>query len=225
MLLVAAALLALPAAARADLIVLTDGAVIKVDSYQVADDMVKLKLPGGGELTLSIERVDRAISDEVVQREGNVDVPEPPDGFTIGFAEGHSLPNTPYADNIWIAAREHDLNPQLLAAVAEVESRFDPRAVSKKGARGLLQVMPATGRRLGVDPRDLFDPSTNLEVGARYLRQLVDRFGGDLALVLAAYNAGEGVVERFGGVPPYRETQNYLQRIYTRLGLPFPYGS
>jgi hypothetical protein len=219
-----ACLAALPGRARADLIVLTDGAVIKVASYEAMGDAIELTLPEGGKLTMSIERVDRAIADEVVEREKRSgDAPEKPTDFTLAFSQGHALPDTPYSDDIYAAAKDNDLNPSLLAAVAFEESRFDPRAVSRKGARGLLQVMPATGKRLGVDPGDLFDPDTNLQVGARYLRELVDRFGGDLALALAAYNAGEGTVERFGGVPPYRETLDYLQRIYSRLGLgPYP---
>ena len=205
---------AIPGTAHADLIVLTDGAVIKVASYQVTGDTVQLTLAEGGQLTMSIERVDRTIADEVVEREKTAgDVPEKPTDFTLSFSQGHALPDTPYADDIFAAAKDNDLNPSLLAAVAAEESRFDPRAVSRKGARGLLQVMPSTGIRLGVSPRDLFDPDTNLQVGARYLRQLIDRFGGDLALVLAAYNAGEGTVEHYGGVPPYRETLDYLQRI------------
>jgi soluble lytic murein transglycosylase-like protein len=82
--------------------------------------------------------------------------------------------------------------------------------------------MPATGRRLGLHPAELFEPEKNLDAGARYLRELADRFQDDLSLVLAAYNAGEGAVERFGGVPPYRETLGYLSRIYALLGISTP---
>jgi soluble lytic murein transglycosylase-like protein len=208
------------AAARADLVVLTDGGTLKVASYAVEGDLLRLELATGGRLTLSLERVDRVISDEVLAAEPQLAPPPPPDGFTVRFADGHSQPDTPYGGSIWETARRHGLNPSLLAAVARVESRFDPRAVSHRGARGLMQVMPATGRRLGLRPAELFDPEKNLDAGARYLRQLADRFGDDLALVLAAYNAGEGAVERFGGVPPYRETQTYVARVYAALGLP-----
>ncbi len=212
-------------AARADLIVLTDGGVIKVDAYRAKGNNVVLTLPGGGQMTVSIELIDRAIPDEIVAKEKDPPWPKPPAGFTLGFAPGHQRPDTPYADGIWSAARDNDLNPAILAAVAAVESRFDARAVSNKGARGLLQVMPSTGIRLGVKPRQLFDPRTNLEIGARYLRELADRYSGDLALMLAAYNAGEGAVQKFGGIPPYRETLDYLRRVYARLGLTPPSGS
>jgi soluble lytic murein transglycosylase-like protein len=222
---VAACLSAAPA--RPDIVVLTDGATIKVTAYRLKGDEVVLELPGGGRMTLSIERVDRAIADEVLEAEAaeaaRLAAPPPAD-FSIRYVEGHDQPATPYGGSIWEAARNHGLNPRLLAAVAEAESRFDARAVSHKGARGLLQLMPATGRRLGLRPAELFDPIKNLDAGARYLRQLADRFQDDLSLMLAAYNAGEGAVERWGGVPPYRETWGYLARIYARLGIPSPAG-
>jgi soluble lytic murein transglycosylase-like protein len=116
----------------------------------------------------------------------------------------------------------HALDPLLLHAIARVESRHDPQAVSHAGARGLMQVMPATGARFGVgDAQALHDAPVNLEVSARYLRFLKQRFGGELPLVLAAYNAGEGAVERHGRrIPPYAETRQYVQRVleeYNRL--------
>jgi soluble lytic murein transglycosylase-like protein len=172
-------------------------------------------------MTLSIERVDRAIADEVLKAEETLPLPTPA-GFSLRFVEGLDQPDTPYGGSIYEAARRHGLNPRLLAAVAEAESAFDARAVSHRGARGLLQLMPATGRRLGLMPTELFEPEKNLDAGARYLRELADRFEDDLSLVLAAYNAGEGAVARFGGVPPYRETLGYLARIYALLGLSTP---
>jgi soluble lytic murein transglycosylase-like protein len=210
------------APARADLVVLTDGATIKVDSYLVEGDQVVLTLPGGGEMTLSIERVDRAIADEVVAAEEAESAAPSLADFTLRFVEGHDQPDTPYGGTIYEAARRNGLNPRLLAAVAQAESNFDARAVSHRGARGLLQLMPATGRRLGLQPAELFEPEKNLDAGARYLRELADRFQDDLSLVLAAYNAGEGAVQRFSGVPPYRETLGYLSRIYALLGLTTP---
>lgn len=120
-------------------------------------------------------------------------------------------------------AQRHDIDPLLLHAVAHIESRHQSQAISPAGARGLMQVMPATGRGLGVAnaERELLTPEANLDASARYLKQLQTRFGNDLRLVLAAYNAGEGAVERHGRrVPPYAETQAYVRNVmavYTEL--------
>jgi len=119
-------------------------------------------------------------------------------------------------------ARAHDIDPLLLHAIARVESRHDPQAVSPAGARGVMQVMPTTARRFGVgDARSLHHAPTNLEVSAAYLKTLQGRFGNNLPLVLAAYNAGEGAVERHGlRIPPYAETQRYVHDVlgeYQRL--------
>jgi soluble lytic murein transglycosylase-like protein len=179
---------------------------------------VRLELAGGGALTLSIERIDRVIADEVLAREAELERRPPPPAFSLYYAPGQDQPDTPYGDAIYESARRYGLNPTLVAAVVEAESKFDPRAVSRKGARGLMQLMPATARRLGFQPAELHDPEKNLDAGARYLRQLVDRYG-ELDLALAAYNAGEGAVDRHGGVPPYRETVAYVRRVYAALGL------
>ena len=201
--------------AQAELVVLTDGAHFKVAGYEVVDEAMRLELVGGGRMTLAIERVERVVEDEVVPRPA-----EPPLAaeFAFGFSEDQEPPATPFAEPIYASARRHGLNPTLVAAVVRTESSFDPRAVSRKGARGLMQLMPATGRRLGVAPAELYEPEKNLEAGSRYLRQLLDRFG-ELELALAAYNAGEGAVERHGGVPPYRETVEYVKKVYAVLGI------
>ncbi len=115
---------------------------------------------------------------------------------------------------------EHGLDPRLVHAVVTVESGYDPRAVSRKGAQGLMQLMPETARRLRV--RDPFDPEQNVRAGVRELARLMDRYVGDLPRALAAYNAGEGAVDRYRGIPPYRETRRYVQRIMTLYtGRPF----
>jgi soluble lytic murein transglycosylase-like protein len=114
------------------------------------------------------------------------------------------------------AARDNQVDPLLLHAIAHIESRHNPRAVSKAGARGVMQVMPATGKRFGVNnpEQGLFDASTNLRASAAYLHTLRGRYGDDLRLVLAAYNAGEGAVDKAGGaVPPYPETQAYVRDV------------
>jgi soluble lytic murein transglycosylase-like protein len=110
---------------------------------------------------------------------------------------------------------KYNVSPDVVAAVIEAESEFNPRAVSRRGARGLMQLMPKTAKTLGVD--DPFDPRENIEAGVRHLRALMDRFGDNLPLVLAAYNAGEVAVIKHRGVPPYRETRAYVNRIMKRL--------
>lgn len=108
------------------------------------------------------------------------------------------------------------MDASLIKAVALVESGFEPRAVSPKGARGIMQLMPATARRYGVT--DPHDPYQSLRAGALHLKDLLEEFGGDLPLALAAYNAGPAAVRRHGGIPAYRETQEYVRRVETRLG-------
>ncbi len=128
-------------------------------------------------------------------------------------------PQSPYGKIIYDVAIRHSINPHLVAALIHVESAFNARAVSPKGAYGLMQLLPETARRFGLNKKkDLFDPKKNLEAGVRYLKWLADRFGGDTQKILAAYNAGEGAVDRFGGIPPYQETQSYVQKIFGLLG-------
>lgn len=116
-----------------------------------------------------------------------------------------------YNSIIHRAARKVGLEPALVKAVVHAESAFNPRAISAKGARGLMQLMPHTARRLGV--RNAFSPEHNLDGGTRYLKSLLSRFSGKIDLALAAYNAGEGAVDRYRGVPPYSETRNYIRRV------------
>ena len=140
----------------------------------------------------------------------------------LRFIGSQSPPAVPYGELIYSAARRWSLNPALVAAVVQVESNFNPRAVSHQGARGLMQLMPATAKRFGVRPERLFDPEPNLYAGTRYLGWLAERYADDLPRILAAYNAGEGAVDRHGGVPPYMETREYVRRAYSALGLPKP---
>jgi len=109
------------------------------------------------------------------------------------------------------AAERHHVDPALVRAVIETESNWNPSAVSRKGARGLMQLIPTTAQRFGVN--DAFNPSQNVDAGVRYLRTLLERYNGNLDLALAAYNAGEGAVDRAHGIPAYRETRNYVQRV------------
>lgn len=111
-------------------------------------------------------------------------------------------------------AKKHNVDPELIRAVIVAESGYNPSATSRKGAQGLMQLMPGTAQQLGV--RDAYNPKQNLEAGVRYLRALLDKYNGDLDKALAAYNAGEGAVERAGGVPNIRETKDYVRRITDR---------
>ena len=117
-------------------------------------------------------------------------------------------------------ARKHGMDPELVKAVASVESNYNPRAISPKGALGVMQLLPATAERFGV--ANAYDPAQNIEGGVRYLKFLRNQFPGDLSLVLAAYNAGENAVRRHGGIPPYRETRDYLHRIGQLYGRDLP---
>ncbi len=142
----------------------------------------------------------------------------------LALAAGPAFPGAgkdpvgpPYQRLIERVAARHHLDPALLAALVEVESGRDASARSRKGAVGLAQLMPETARRFGA--RDLLDAEENLEAAARYLRYLLRRYRGDLRLALAAWNAGEGAVERYGGVPPYRETVHFVRKVLARLDL------
>ena len=146
-----------------------------------------------------------------------------------GVAGGAPWPSggeVPYASLIQDAARRAGIEPALVAAVAHAESNFNARATSPAGAKGLMQLMNGTARGLGV--ADPFDPEQNLAGGARLLAGLLKQFRGDPALALAAYNAGPGAVQRFGGIPPYEETRRYVPKVlglldhYRRLWAPAP---
>ncbi len=206
------------APARADLVVLVDGSVLKVTAYRLEGDRARVELPAGGALTLPLGRIERVVDDEIVP-EAERDLGGLLRSAELSFADGAPVPDTPYGALIHQAGRRHDLNPALIAAMVRAESAFDPWAVSHKGAQGLLQLMPATAERFGVPQERLFDAAENLEAGVRYLKWLERRFEGDLVLMLAAYNAGEANVDVHAGVPPFRETQNYIRRVMSTLGL------
>jgi hypothetical protein len=196
-------------------VVFTDGRSMRVDTVERVGDSAVLRLEGGGTLAVPAERV--ANWEEIGRHR---DSPRPsgaPARAAAPVAEGESWRRLagPYAGLIARAAKRHELDPALLAAVAQVESAFDPRAVSPKGARGLLQLMPETAARFGVG--DVFDAEENVDGGARYLRWLLERYGGREDLALAGYNAGEGAVDRHSGIPPYGETRQYVRQVLARV--------
>ena len=182
--------------AAAEIAVLANGQALKITTRRSEDGLLVLSLRGGGEVGLPPEMVRGFVPDEIVDE--------------IAAAEG----------DVRVLARataeRYGLDPDLVLAVVAVESNFEPRAVSKKGAQGLMQLMPATAGDLGVT--DALDPATNLDGGARYLQALLRLYRGDLRKALAAYNAGPGAVARHGGVPPYRETQEYVRRVMKQYG-------
>lgn len=189
-----ALLLASVAPAAADIAVLANGQTLKVTGQRAAEGLQFLTLQGGGEIGLPPELVLGLVPDEVVEE--------------IVAAEGdvRALARA--------AAERYGLDPALVLAVVHVESGGEARAQSPKGAQGLMQLMPKTAAELGVTDR--LDPAANLDGGSRYLDALLRKYRGDLRKALAAYNAGPGAVARHGGVPPYRETQEYVRRVLRR---------
>jgi transglycosylase-like protein with SLT domain len=211
---VAFALIAAASPARAEIIVLTSGRTINVKSHRYQGDSVVLTLRTGGEVTCDKSLIEKILDDEVPY-------PEPPVVADQAAEQkppadpGTLLRATPYGEIIAAMSEAHGVDPLLVRALIQVESNYKPAARSRKGAMGLMQLMPATLRIYNV--RNPFDPRANIEAGVKHLRSLIDRFGIELAL--AAYNAGEGAVAKFNDVPPYRETRNYVSRILSLAGI------
>jgi soluble lytic murein transglycosylase-like protein len=146
---------------------------------------------------------------------------EVPGGSTLRATTPASGKSAPYEASIMRHSQREQVAADLVRAVIQVESAFNPVAVSSKGAMGLMQLMPATATELGV--RNPFDPDQNIRGGVKYLRQLLDRFNGNVELALAAYNAGMGNVEKYGDVPPFKETKNYVKKVTgTKAAAPLP---
>jgi soluble lytic murein transglycosylase-like protein len=165
-----------------------------------------------------------------VEKDGSIRLTNAPDDkqyhafMSTGSASGaDGAPSGLYSEQIRRESGRNGLDPNLVEAVIATESNFNPWAVSPKGARGLMQLMPSTAERFGV--KNVHDPSQNIQGGTQYLRHLLDLFGGDLVLALAAYNAGEGVVQNLGRVPNYQETRQYVDRVLARYGRRNPSGA
>jgi hypothetical protein len=209
--------LAAAAPARAELVHLTSGRVISASSVVLAEETATIRLRGGGEVTCSRSLIVRVDPDEVPWPE------EKPaaDAATPVAAATSFLPVRPveipeaYRGVITRLAAAHGVDARLIHAVISAESGYQPRARSRKGARGLMQLMPATARQYGV--RNAYHANANLDAGVRHLKSLLDQFA--LPEAIAAYNAGAAAVKRFGGIPPFRETRNYVDRVLALAGL------
>lgn len=185
-------LLATPAV-RAEYVVLRSGQRLAVTGYQLVGDKYRLQMAGG-----SVE----VPASEVV----NI---EPEEVFKRAPATPEVKP--PYREFVETAAARYRVDADLISSVIAVESNFDPKAVSRKNARGLMQLLPETAARLGV--RNIDDPQENIDAGTRYLSELLQKYNNDLVLALAAYNAGPDKVQSYGRVPPYAETIAYVRRV------------
>jgi len=215
---VASALLAAATPASAEIVFLSSGRSLSVKGHRVDGDKIVLTLRSGGDVTCDKDLIEKIEPDEVPYLDP--DGPkgqEAPTTPVVADQDDSALDGTPYGEIIAAASEAQGVNPMLVLALIEVESRFRPTARSRKGAMGLMQLMPSTAREYNV--RNPFEPKANIEAGIKHLKTLIDRFGSSIELGLAAYNAGPGAVEKFNGVPPYRETRNYVSRILSLAGL------
>ena len=191
---------------------------MKIEAYAVEEETIHLTMQGGGKLSLPITRIERIVDDEIITAEVVEEVRKIVEeggssrgarGGSARAASRSSSRNTTRSSSR--PSRQFDVDAALVSAVIKAESDYNPRIVSNKGARGLMQLMPATAERFGV--ANSFDPRENIHGGTRYLRWLLKKFDGNADLAVAAYNAGEGNVWKYKGVPPFRETVNYINRI------------
>ena len=185
----------------AERIFFANGRSMSVKDYQISGDVMTVTLRGGGQAIFDKSIIARVVSDEVPDVEETV--------AAAGEASPAGVNGRPYAELIESVSLKHGVDPALVHAVVQVESNYEPRAVSGMGARGLMQVLPSTAAEFGV--RNLLDPQANLEAGVQYLKFLLTRF--NLSQAIAAYNAGPAVVRKYRGIPPFPETQHYVKRV------------
>lgn len=181
--------------ARAEYIVLRSGQRLHVTGYQLLGDKYRLQLSGGW--------VEASVAD--------VAAIEPEDDFAPVPVQPKPQSGTSVQDLVAAAASRYGVDAELITSVIAAESNFNPKAISPKNARGLMQLLPETAARLGV--KDVFDPKENIDAGTRYLRELLETYHNNLTLALAAYNAGPDRVQQYGSVPPFRETVSYVRRV------------
>jgi hypothetical protein len=187
-------LLAIAPTARCEYVLLRSGQRLSVTGYQLLGDTYRLQMNGG--------IVEMPAAEVVAIEPEEVFMSSPPKAEAA---------KTPFHELIQAAAARYQVDADLISSVIASESNFDPRAISRRNARGLMQLLPKTATSLGV--RNIFDPSENIDGGTRYLRDLLQRYNNDLALTLAAYNAGPDRVQQYGRVPPFSETLAYIRRV------------
>ena len=184
--------------ARAEYVALRNGQRLNVTGYELIGDKYRLQMNGG---TVEVRAEDVVA---IEPEEAFAAIPQPK-------ADPAADPNAPFHEMIQDAAARYKMDVDLITSVIAAESNFDPKAVSRRNARGLMQLMPQTAVKLGV--QNVFDPRQNIDGGTRYLRDLLQRYNNNLVLALAAYNAGPERVQRYGNVPPYSETISYVRRV------------
>jgi soluble lytic murein transglycosylase-like protein len=192
----------IPNAYASNLVVLQSGKTMKAASYSVEGETVRL-IDDRSEIAIPLNwvREIRTIADPVPVA--------PP--LQMAAVDEDLVNQFEYSDLVLSLSKKHDVDWKLVAAVMKAESNFNPRAVSPKGAQGLMQLMPATARLYRVT--DPYDPVQNIDAGVRHLKMLMNRFPGKLDLVLAAYNSGERTVNHFKGIPPFDETRSYVKKV------------
>ncbi len=200
--------------ASAEIVFLASGRTLSVKDHKTEGDSIVLTLRSGGEVTCDKTLVERIVPDEVPHPDPVVAAAQAPKSQTAAD-RGAGLKISPYTDLIVNTAQTYGVDPLLVQALVQVESNYQPRARSSKGAMGLMQLMPSVAKEYRV--RNAYDPKANVEAGVQKLKALIEKYGTELAL--AAYNAGEAAVDKFKGVPPYRETQSYVTRIMAIAGL------
>ena len=208
--------------ASASIALFTDGRSMKISAYKLVNDTaIQLSFKNGGAMTMPLTRIERIVDDEVIEVEKAPEVAKlieegvfPKQSWRYDGARAPIF-RTKYDKMIVEAAKKFDVDAALISAVIKAESDFNSREVSNKGARGLMQLMPSTAERFGVV--NSFDAKANINGGVRYLRWLLDTFEGNADLAVAAYNAGEGNIAKYNGVPPFRETLTYIKRVARAL--------
>jgi hypothetical protein len=189
--------------ARADYAVLRSGERLHITGYETVGDHVRLAMPGGS-LELPADELVSVETEDIFQA-----IPEPAKEATA-----------PYDRFIHAASVKHGVDEKLIRRVIAAESNFNPKAVSRKQAQGLMQLLPQTATQYSV--ANVFDPAQNIDGGTHYLKDLLQKYSGNVSLALAAYNAGPELVQRYGGVPPFAETRNYVKKITSELAKASP---